>query len=332
MIEDLTPTEEQLAFAEAAAKSFAACAGLSPEEISRRLAADGFTAMLTAEEFGGLGQGLRAALPVARAAGRHLLAFPLVEAMLATAITAHHDPGLLSGQGFATVAWGGDVNVRGGLAHGVAARAPACAAARWLVCGAGEDAAALIDLGAPGVEIVSSGELDIDRPYDDVILRDVEAVIIAEGWRALADGGAILRAADMIGAAEASLADACAHVSTRRQFGKPLSAHQAVSGALARDHYALTGAWLSVEYAALAADEGQDDAAIARDVACSVAHDACIAAAENAIQVHGAIGFTWAMPLHRRLRRIQSAGAIYSAKTARETLAATLLDAWKDAA
>jgi alkylation response protein AidB-like acyl-CoA dehydrogenase len=340
MIEDLSETEQQRAFAEAASRSFAACAGLSAADILRRLVGDGFPGLLAPEDHGGLGLGLRAALPVARAAGRQLLAFPLVEAMLATGFAARHASALasrmLAGEGFATVAWSGRVHVAGDRAQGVAALAPCAGAARWLVLRAlrdGCETAALIDLDQAGIEIVPSDALDSDRPIGDVVLRDVPVIAIAETeWRPLADAGAVLRAADMIGAAEASFADACAHVSTRRQFGKPLSALQVVATTLARDHFALTGAALSVEYAALAADEAFEDADIARDVACSVAQDAAVTAAENAIQLHGALGFTAPMPLHRRLRRIQSAADIYGAKAARASLAEALLDSWKEAA
>jgi alkylation response protein AidB-like acyl-CoA dehydrogenase len=189
----------------------------------------------------------------------------------------------------------------------------------------------MIDLRQGGGDIVAADALDLDRVYADVLLSDAPVIALAAGeWRSLADAGAILRAADMMGAAEASFADACAHVSTRRQFGKPLSAQQVISTTLARDHFSLTGAALSVEYAALAADVAQEDASNARDVACSVAQDACITAAENAIQFHGALGFTAAMPLHRRLRRIQTAADIYNAKTARANLARTLLESWPD--
>lgn len=336
MFEDLTATEEQRAFADSAARSFSQCAGASPSDVFRRVAGDGFLSMLVPQDSGGLGLTLRSALPVARAAGRHLLGLPLVEAILMAGLAARHKIGatddILSGTGSVTIAWGGGAVLHNGQVDGTATRTPGAVTARWLAFGADADVA-LVDLRGPGVEIAPSHGLDLDRPYGDILLRGAPSIAMVQGgWAALADAGAILRAADMLGAAEASFADACAHVSTRRQFGKPLSGQQAVSGALARDHFALTAASLSIEYAALANDENAGDAAVARDVACSVTADACIAAAENAIQLHGALGFTAEMPLHRRLRRIQEASDIYSAKTARANLAAHLLDSWKEAA
>jgi alkylation response protein AidB-like acyl-CoA dehydrogenase len=336
MFEDLTATEEQHAFAEAAARSFSQCVNASSESIVQRVAADGFLSMLIPQEMGGLGLALRSVLPVARAAGRHLLGFPLIEAIVGAGVAAQRHAilaeDMASGEGFATIAWGGGAVLRNGTADGPATRAPSAATARWLAFRVDTDVA-LIDLRGPGVEIAPSLGLDLGRPYADILLRGAPLIAVAQGrWRDLADAGAILRTADMLGAAEASFADACAHVSTRHQFGKPLSGQQAVSGALARDHFALTAAALSIEYAALTNDENADDATVARDVACSVTADACIAAAENAIQLHGALGFTAEMPLHRRLRRIQEASDIYSAKTARAHLADSLLDTWKEAA
>jgi alkylation response protein AidB-like acyl-CoA dehydrogenase len=56
-------------------------------------------------------------------------------------------------------------------------------------------------------------------------------------------------------------------------------------------------------------------------VACAVAAEVCPRAAENAIQLHGGMGFTWDLPLHRRLRRIRAGTALLDAVAARAALA-----------
>jgi alkylation response protein AidB-like acyl-CoA dehydrogenase len=330
MMEDLAPTDQQRAIAETAARCVASCQGRDIAGIAARLQADGMLAMLVDENAGGLGLGLSEACHAAHAAGTGLLAFPLVEAMLGARITAGAgspaDDGEDGGVRFATVAWQGAFALDGDRASGCVSRAPLASAARWLIANGPEDAALVIDLLASGISWSQTGALDLERAYCEVTADRVPVVAVVDrAWPALAGAGVVLRAADMLGAAEASFAETCRHVATRRQFGKPLSAQQAVATSLARDHFGLVAARHCVAYAALAADEDRGDADAARDVACSVTAEASIAAAENAIQLHGALGFTWEIPLHRRLRRIHSAADVFGAKAARCALADRLL-------
>jgi alkylation response protein AidB-like acyl-CoA dehydrogenase len=330
MIEDLAPTDQQRAIAQTAARCVAACQGLDTGAIAARLQADGMLAMLADEQAGGLGLGLSEACHAAQAAGMGLLAFPLVEAMVGARIMAAQTPPADDRAGsvtpFATVAWLGALALEGGRASGAVAQAPLVPAAGWVVARGPADAAIVIDPRSAGVAWSPTGALDLERPYFDVSVDRAPVLLVVErAWPAIAASGAVLRAADMLGAAEASFAETCTHVATRRQFGKPLSAQQSVATGLARDHFALVAARHCVAFAALAADERRHDVGLAKDVACSVTADASIAAAERAIQLHGALGFTWEMPLHRRLRRIQSAADIFGAKAARAALADRLL-------
>jgi alkylation response protein AidB-like acyl-CoA dehydrogenase len=341
LIEDIAATVEERVLAEAARKSIAACASLAPDAVPARLGEDGLIGLLAPEDAGGLGLGLSAAWPVLQQAGSALLAAPLAEAMLAAACIARTQPQiaarLIAGEESATIAWGAQVEAlaadSGFRLTGLASRAPGAAAADWLLVPTAAGPM-LFARSGPGVTLLETAQLDIERPYADLRLEAVSGLRLEDAaavtW--LCKAGAILRAADMLGAAEASFSEACAHASTRRQFGKPLSGQQVVATELARSYYRLECVRTSIAYAAQAHDRAQEDADDAGDIAAALAADELALVAENAIQVHGAMGFTWDLPLHRRLRRIRAAGDIASGLQARAALATRLLTRWQEAA
>jgi alkylation response protein AidB-like acyl-CoA dehydrogenase len=142
----------------------------------------------------------------------------------------------------------------------------------------------------------------------------------AAAWAALAEDAELLRGALILGAAERCLDLAVAHVTDRRQFGRPLAAFQAMRHLLARQKLALEGIRGALTRAAAA-----DAAPIARRAAFLAAAALGPQIAEAAIQAHGGMGFTWDIPLHRYLRRIRSLEAQGGAARLREALAAALI-------
>ena len=111
----------------------------------------------------------------------------------------------------------------------------------------------------------------------------------------------VLRAAAILGSAEACLALAQEHASTRRQFGRALSYNQAIRHALARHKLGLEGIRQAITRS-LFAEAG----ALERDAAFLAAASYGVAISEGALQIHGGMGFTWDVPVHRHLRRIRA--------------------------
>jgi acyl-CoA dehydrogenase len=91
------------------------------------------------------------------------------------------------------------------------------------------------------------------------------------------------------------------HAGTRRQFGKPIGAFQAVAHLIAR----IAGASVATQGAASLAVEAlrENDVSLA-GAAKTVASEAAGTIAELAHQVHGAIGMTREHDLHRYTRRL----------------------------
>lgn len=190
----------------------------------------------------------------------------------------------------------------------------------------------IVDAHSPGVTRATQPTGDATRPWGSLTLDEADATLLVGPQQA----GSVLRQVDSevavalaneaVGLATEILADAAAYTSTRQQFGKAIGSFQAVAGPLADRYVALELAKSMAQWAAIAIDLDLD-----ADVAACAAKAQCAEMAlrttEVAIQVVGAIGFTWEHHYHRYLRRaswIASYGR--STRQCREVVAATLLD------
>jgi len=105
---------------------------------------------------------------------------------------------------------------------------------------------------------------------------------------------AVIWAAEAVGAAQRLLEVSVQYAKEREQFGKPIGSFQAVKHLLADMHS-------DVQYAQSAAIWGSLEPENA--ARCSLfALEKAISVAEDSIQVHGGMGFTWEMGLHFYLR------------------------------
>ena len=144
------------------------------------------------------------------------------------------------------------------------------------------------------------------------------------GWSALRADALLLGAAGALDAAQSCLDAAIAHVTQRRQFGRALVTNQSLRHELARQRLAMEGARLALDHALAAAPQDPWGHAPARLVCRVALADTAPRVVEAAIQLHGGMGFTWDLPLHRHLRRVREAAARCDATAAREALAALM--------
>ena len=117
-------------------------------------------------------------------------------------------------------------------------------------------------------------------------------------WSLLQSDALVLRAAAIMGSAEVCLAMAQEHASTRRQFGHALAYNQAIRHALARQKLGLE----SIRHAITRCLFGEAGA-LERNAAFLAAASYGVAISQGALQIHGGMGFTWDVPVHRHLRR-----------------------------
>lgn len=120
------------------------------------------------------------------------------------------------------------------------------------------------------------------------------------------DRGALACAAQALGVADRLLEIAVAYARQREQFGRPIGSFQALQ-------HALADVKVRLEYARPVVYKAAHSVAIGATArACDVSHAklAAVAAAQKAartaLQVHGAIGYTWEQDLHIWMRRAWS--------------------------
>lgn len=322
--------------AEAAEAPIEDAKGRAPRDAARVLAEAGLTGVAAAEADGGLGLPIAFALPIAEAAGRLQLRFPLVEQiLLARAFAGITSAGscvagaIAAGERVGTIAW------QGSLAEGLAGPARFATDCDWVLMAdgsvAGADPRGAVLLDVSGLDIVTDDALDPDVPQ--AWLRPgaadrrsgghapdsarIVARLPADAWARLRAEARILLAGFVTGAAQGAIARTAAHVATRVQFGRPLSARQAVRHALARMQ-------LQMEVSAAATRRvlATDESGAPRDprptFAGAIANATFIL--EKAIHLHGGMGFTWEVPLHHSLRDIRAIDAALAGTAAAKAI------------
>ncbi|MGH9019237.1 MAG: acyl-CoA dehydrogenase family protein, partial [Acidimicrobiales bacterium] len=117
---------------------------------------------------------------------------------------------------------------------------------------------------------------------------EAAALVDALGDRAAMGAGAVL-----LGVADRLLAITARYAVEREQFGRPIGSFQAVKHHLANALIRLEFARPAVYRAAWSLDHGDGAAGVHASMAKALASEAATGAARIALQVHGAIGYTW---------------------------------------
>ena len=166
-----------------------------------------------------------------------------------------------------------------------------------------------------GVEIEEMESMDLLRPlyavsFDGVTLP-ADALLggDADAGSTVArvlDRGRVMISAEMIGGAEKCLESAVAYARERVQFGRPIGVNQAIKHKCADMLLEVESGKSITYYAAWAASEANDEAAITAAMAKAYVSDAYRHASEENIQIHGGVGFTWEYDCHLYFKRAKS--------------------------
>lgn len=134
---------------------------------------------------------------------------------------------------------------------------------------------------------------------------DAVAAGLARAWW----HGALMLAAEQLGAAQQCLDLTVAYAAERVQFGRAIASFQAVKHRCAQMMVAIEAARSAVYGAAQAwASGGADGARLDIAAARVTADDALRFCAQEAIQLHGGVGFTWEYDPQLYFKRAQAAG------------------------
>jgi alkylation response protein AidB-like acyl-CoA dehydrogenase len=226
-------------------------------------------------------------------------------------------------------AGGGTVRLRG-LVKAVADALPAGA---LLVPAEGvPNGLFLVEATAPGVHRTPVVSLDMTRQLCDISFDDAEArqIVVGEAAAAAVDAGlaagAAVLAAEQLGLAQRCLDLTVAYVRERRQFARPVGSFQALKHRLADLWTTITLARAASRYAAACLADDDPDAPVAIALAKSACCEAAVLAAEEMVQLHGGIGFTWEHPAHLYLKRAKAASVTFGTPGAHLAALATLVD------
>jgi alkylation response protein AidB-like acyl-CoA dehydrogenase len=175
----------------------------------------------------------------------------------------------------------------------------------------------VVEANAAGVHREPLTSLDMTRQLCDITLDDALAIPVAVGAAAeaalsagLAAGAAML-AAEQLGLAQRCLDMTVAYVKERRQFARQIGSFQSVKHRLADLWTTITLARAASRYAAACLADDDPDAPVAIALAKSACCDAAVTAAQECVQLHGGIGFTWEHPAHLYLKRAKAASVAF---------------------
>jgi alkylation response protein AidB-like acyl-CoA dehydrogenase len=151
--------------------------------------------------------------------------------------------------------------------------------------------------------------LDLTRRLSRTSFEDVEVIKLAE-WselkhRKFLDLARIALANEMVGGAQRMLDSALEYASTRVQFGRTIGSLQAIKHKCSEMLLNIELARSAAFCAARSADDDSKRTKMA-SMAKAMASDAYMKAAEECIQIHGGIGFTWENDTHLWYRRAKS--------------------------
>lgn len=169
----------------------------------------------------------------------------------------------------------------------------------------------MVDPKAPGVTLRAHDDLDPTSGhcairFDRTALADDAVLGNAAPGRAverLLDVATTLHAGLLIGIAGRMLDAAVEYAKTRVQFGQPIGAFQAIKHRCADMAVAVEAGRSVAYYAFWAVSEDAPDRARAASMAKAYCGDVSRHVCNETIQVHGGMGFTWELGLHRYLRR-----------------------------
>jgi alkylation response protein AidB-like acyl-CoA dehydrogenase len=304
------------------------------ETFESRMASDGWSGVGVPEEAGGRGGGLvelaltaeelaRAGVPSAAWLGTVLAVPALVgpSELVETALGGEPVVLLVSAEQVPGAAPGLTIDPDGRVS-GTVARVLASGRATSFVAVVEQDGARslrLVDRDADGLAITPRRLLDRSRSVADVRLDSVASQALAEDADAYLAGcasrAAVLVAADALGAMERMLDLAVDYSKQRQQFGVPIGSFQAVKHAAATILVGVEAGRSAVYFAAASVDAGHPECSLhAAAVKAQVTAEGA-RAADSALTMHGAIGYTWEHDLQIFYKRARLDEKLYGEPT-----------------
>lgn len=175
-----------------------------------------------------------------------------------------------------------------------------------------------------GTEIEAAPRLGLDPtlPLADLRLDEVrvrtDRVLVAPGSKGVDEALAraieeatVAVAASTVGTCRMIFETTLEYLKVREQYGRPIGSFQALKHRMVDAYLLVERATALVYYAALAIAEDTADRAVAAAAAKAAAGDCQRLLAQEGLQLHGGIGFTWENDLHFYLKRAKAGDALF---------------------
>jgi alkylation response protein AidB-like acyl-CoA dehydrogenase len=189
-----------------------------------------------------------------------------------------------------------------------------------------------VDATAEGVKRTAAVSLDLTRPVADITLSSAVGRLVLAGDAGLAAAnhavtvGAALLASEQLGLAEWCLETTVEYAKIRHQFARPIGSFQAIKHRLADLWVDVTQARAAARNAAHCAATDDPDLPVAAAIAQAFLSPVAVKAAEECVQLHGGIGFTWEHPAHVFLKRAKADSIAFGTADRHRLTLATLVD------
>jgi alkylation response protein AidB-like acyl-CoA dehydrogenase len=317
-------------------------------EVVRKAAELGWFGLLVPEELGGgsvSGRGLCDAALLAELQGRYVLPGPfLTMNVVADALArwgskeqqAEALPAISAGEAVATWAvadehgttWNGS-GVRAvasaGRFHleGTSGFVQDAASADWLLVSArsgGSTSQFLLSRDTPGMTIVPLQGFDLARRIAKVrfdgVTVDEDTLVGDPGMAAAAVDHQLsvalaLQCAETTGLVDALFSMTVQYAKVRTAFGRPIGSFQALKHLMADLAVLVETCKAGAVTAARTVQEGASDVDEVTSIVKAYVGDVAVDVAQECLQIHGGIGYTWEHDLHLFLRRASSNAALY---------------------
>lgn len=194
----------------------------------------------------------------------------------------------------------------------------------------------LVDAKQDGVSTTVLKTMDQTRKLCEVKLNGVvvgkDAVLgsVNQGWpllEAITSRAKVGLCAEMCGGAQKALDMCVEYAKVREQFGRPIGSFQAIQHKCANMLVQTESAKSATYYAAWAVANNTPEAHLAACMAKAYCSEAYGSITAEGIQVHGGIGFTWEHDMHIYFKRAKSSEVTFGdAVWNRELVAQSVLD------
>lgn len=167
----------------------------------------------------------------------------------------------------------------------------------------------ITDLGGAGVSATPMDTIDPTRSHAQITFDGAAAEPLGAGGDGMTalerifDRAAVLFAFEQVGGSQAAIEMAREYAMGRYAFGRPIAGYQAIKHKLARMYVATTLARSNCYYGAWALSTDAAELGVAAATARVSATQAYRECAEENIQTHGGMGFTWEFDCHLYYRR-----------------------------